>query len=266
MREAVLELSREILRASEVDLERKGMGATAVAAWRCGNAVHVAHQGDSRAYLFRSGKLRRLTADHSIVALLVRNGEITEKEAERHPARGQLTRFVGMPVDVYCDVQTLTIKDGDRLLLCTDGLWGVVEDDEMAEALAGRCQALAKDASPGGCDEATNQAFWNRLSRKLFEAAACGKADGRDGNNENWLDTDWRDAQDARVDAAGEAAIASRERAVNTRPLLRQADVYRRRTGEWLKRSDADLKALAQEWMAAAGSGADDTDKNFFEE
>ena len=139
LRETVLAVSREILRGSENDPERKGMGSTAVAAWRCGNAVHVAHQGDSRAYLFRSGKLRRLTADHSIVVLLVRNGEITEEEAERHPARGQLTRFVGMPVDVYCDVQTLTIKDGDRLLLCTDGLWGVVEDDEMAAALAGRC-------------------------------------------------------------------------------------------------------------------------------
>jgi len=121
-------------------------------------------------------------------------------------------------------------------------------------------QALAKGASPRERDDATNQAFWNRLSRKLFEAAACGKADERDGDNENWLDTDWRDAQDARSDAASEAAITSRERAVNTHPLLRQADVYRRRTGEWLKRSDADLKSLAEEWMAAAGSGADDTD------
>ena len=140
LREAVLELSREILRASEDDPERKGMGATAVAAWRCGPVVYVAHQGDSRAYLFRGGVLHKLTADHSIVALLVRSGEITEEEAGKHPARGQLTRFVGMPGDVYCEVQTLMIKDGDRLLLCTDGLWGIANDDEIAAVLASHAE------------------------------------------------------------------------------------------------------------------------------
>ncbi len=136
LRETVLSVSREILQASENDLELKGMGSTVVAAWQCGNVVHVAHQGDSRGYLFRDGVLKKLTADHSIVALLVRNGEITEEEACKHPARSQLTRFVGMPGDVYCEVQTLRIEDGDRLLLCTDGLWGVVTDDEMATALS----------------------------------------------------------------------------------------------------------------------------------
>jgi len=140
LRETVLALSREILRASEDDPERKGMGATVVAAWRCGTVVHVAHQGDSRAYLFRGGVLNKLTADHSIVALLMRNGEITEKEATKHPARGQLTRFVGMPGDVYCEVQTLRIEDRDRLLLCTDGLWGIVNDDEIAAVLASHAE------------------------------------------------------------------------------------------------------------------------------
>ena len=135
-RETVLSVSREILQASENDLELKGMGATVVAAWQCGNVVHVAHQGDSRGYLFRGGAMKKLTADHSIIALLVRNGEITEEEACKHPARGQLTRFVGMPGDVYCEVQTVIIDDGDRLLLCTDGLWGVVRDDEIATAMS----------------------------------------------------------------------------------------------------------------------------------
>jgi len=142
LRETVLELSREILRASEDDPERKGMGATAVAAWRCGAVVHVAHQGDSRAYLFRGGTLRLLTADHSIVALLARNGEITAEEAAVHPARGQLTRFVGMPGEVYCDVQTLAVEAGDRLLLCTDGLWGAVSDEDIAKVLAGHSEPM----------------------------------------------------------------------------------------------------------------------------
>jgi protein phosphatase len=167
LRETVLELSREILRASEDDPERKGMGATAVAAWRCGPVVHVAHQGDSRAYLFRGGVLNKLTADHSIVALLVRSGEITEEEAVKHPARGQLTRFVGMPGDVYCEVQTLMIKDGNRLLLCTDGLWGVVNDDEIAAALArhaepeGVCGELIELAKRRGAPDNVTTAVWD---------------------------------------------------------------------------------------------------------
>jgi protein phosphatase len=140
LRKTVLALSGEILRASEDDPKRKGMGATLVAAWRCGTVLHVAHQGDSRAYLFRGDVLKRLTADHSIVALLMRNGEITEEEATNHPARGQLTRFVGMPGDVYCEVQTLRIADGDRLLLCTDGLWGIANDDEIAAVLASHAE------------------------------------------------------------------------------------------------------------------------------
>ncbi len=143
LREAVLELSREILRASADDPERKGMGATVVSAWRCGAVVHVAHQGDSRVYLFRCGELRMLTADHSIVALLARNGEITADEAAVHPACGQLTRFVGMPGEVYCDVQTLATEDGDRLLLCTDGLWGAVSDEDIAKVLAGHAEPLS---------------------------------------------------------------------------------------------------------------------------
>ncbi|MDD2328756.1 MAG: protein phosphatase 2C domain-containing protein [bacterium] len=167
LRETVLALSREILRASEDDPERKGMGATVVAAWRCGTVVHVVHQGDSRAYLFRGGVLNKLTADHSIVALLMRNGEITEKEATKHPARGQLTRFVGMPGDVYCEVQTLKIEDGDRLLLCTDGLWGIVNDDEIAAVLASHaelergCGELIELAKRRGAPDNVTALVWN---------------------------------------------------------------------------------------------------------
>jgi protein phosphatase len=167
LRETVSSVSQEILNMSEDDLELKGMGATVVAAWHCGSALHLAHQGDSRAYLFRDCLLRPLTADHSIVALLVRNGEITEQEALNHPARGQLTRFVGMPGDVYCDVQTLKIEKGDRLLLCTDGLWGVVSDVEIATAFmeqaqtADVCNSLIKLAVLRGAPDNVTAVAWN---------------------------------------------------------------------------------------------------------
>ncbi|MDD2600389.1 MAG: protein phosphatase 2C domain-containing protein [Kiritimatiellae bacterium] len=167
LRETVLAVSREILRVSADDPKRKGMGTTMVAAWQCGEVLHLAHQGDSRAYLLRGGSLRKLTADHSIVVLLVRNGEITEEEAEKHPARGQLTRFVGMPGDVYCGLQTLGIKDGDRLLLCTDGLWGVVKNDEIAATLLEQarpedaCRKLVSLAVEYGAPDNVTAVVWN---------------------------------------------------------------------------------------------------------
>jgi protein phosphatase len=167
LRETVLSVSREILHTSTDDLELKGMGATVVAAWRCGSALHVVHQGDSRAYLYRDGHLKMLTKDHSIVALLVRNGEITEQEALNHPARGQLTRFVGMPGDVYCDVQTLKIEKGDRLILCTDGLWGVVSDEEIAAMLASHvepekvCSEVLELAKRRGAPDNVTTVVWN---------------------------------------------------------------------------------------------------------
>ena len=167
LREAVLAVSGQIIETSKDDPKCKGMGATVVVAWRCGKCVHIAHQGDSRAYLFRGGELKRLTADHSIVALLVRTGEITKEEAQRHPARGQLTRFVGMQGDVYCDVQTFKIENGDRLLLCTDGLWDVVNHDEMVAALAnqqeisGVCGELIGLAKQHGAPDNVTAIIWD---------------------------------------------------------------------------------------------------------
>jgi protein phosphatase len=167
LREAVLSAGQEILRTSVDDLERKGMGTTVVAAWQCGKGVHLAHQGDSRAYLLRDGRLQKLTVDHSIVALLVRNGEITEEDALMHPARGQLTRFVGMQGDVYCDIQTVNIKEGDRLLLCTDGLWGVVNDDDIAAILSeydtpeDACEKLMELALRNGASDNVTAVVWN---------------------------------------------------------------------------------------------------------
>ena len=135
--------------------------------WRCGAVLHVAHQGDSRAYLFRKGGLRKLTADHSIVAMLVRDGEITIEEAAGHPARGQLTRFVGMPWDAYCEVQSMGINGGDRLLLCTDGLWGVVAEEEMAATLSEcpgseqACRRLIDAALRHGAPDNVTAVVWN---------------------------------------------------------------------------------------------------------
>ncbi|HAS82207.1 MAG TPA: serine/threonine-protein phosphatase [Verrucomicrobia bacterium] len=132
---ALEELSHLIRDAGNRQVECKGMGTTVVAAVFTPRHLHLAHLGDSRAYLLRGDCMRRLTEDHSIVALLVRQGEITPQEAETHPARGRLSRFAGMEGDVPAATITIDLEAGDRFLLCTDGVWGELSDAKIREIL-----------------------------------------------------------------------------------------------------------------------------------
>jgi serine/threonine protein phosphatase PrpC len=115
---------------------RAGMGSTVVLAVVRNGRATIAHMGDSRAYRFHDGALTVLTADHSVVGILLRQGEITAEQARGHPARGRITRYVGMPEGVDPDVVTTGLEPGDRLLLCTDGLTSVVPDANVAAILA----------------------------------------------------------------------------------------------------------------------------------
>jgi serine/threonine protein phosphatase PrpC/DNA-binding transcriptional MerR regulator len=99
-------------------------------------ALAVASIGDSRAYLRRDGVLRRLTQDHSLVAELVRAGALTEDEARTHPQRSLLTRALGTGPDVEPSLARVDYEPGDRLLLCTDGLFGALDSGEIDAALA----------------------------------------------------------------------------------------------------------------------------------
>jgi protein phosphatase len=138
IQEQMLFLSRAIHEQSHANGMSRGMGATAVLAFLSGDCALIAHQGDSRAYLFRKHRLIRLTRDHSVVAMLLRAGEITQQEALRHPARAQLTRFMGMRDSVPGDLCRIRSRPGDRLLLCSDGLFGMVPDSEIARLLETR--------------------------------------------------------------------------------------------------------------------------------
>jgi len=134
--DALLELSRDIRAAGAKRLDCKDMGTTIVAVLLTGSQAHIAHMGDSRAYLLRNGTFSQLTEDHSIVGILLRHGEITAREAEHHPAKGCLSRFVGMEAEVPAATQSIEIQTGDRLLLCTDGLWGMLPDNQLQAILA----------------------------------------------------------------------------------------------------------------------------------
>ena len=162
LRDAITELSERLSHESRDKIGLKGMGATVVLAMIKRKSAHIANMGDSRAYLFRDNQLKQLTEDHSIVGILLRHGDITPQEVIEHPAKGRLSRYVGMEGEVYPDVCTVRIKNGDRLLLCSDGLSGMLNDRKIAELLImhpdpqNACKALVDAAnSIGGKDNIT---------------------------------------------------------------------------------------------------------------
>lgn len=119
--------------------ELTGMGTTVSAIVRVGDQIALAHIGDSRIYLFRDGELKQVSIDHTFVQRLVDSGRITEEEAMVHPRRSVLMRVLG-DVDASPEIDTWTLdtQPGDRWLICSDGLSGVVKYDEMLAALSSR--------------------------------------------------------------------------------------------------------------------------------
>lgn len=94
--------------------------------------------GDSRAYLFRKGKLKQVTKDHNIASLLMNMGKITAEQARTHPMRHRLTAYMGMQGNAIPEIKTITLAAGDILLLCTDGLNGMMTDQEITDLLRRR--------------------------------------------------------------------------------------------------------------------------------
>jgi protein phosphatase len=113
-----------------------GMGTTLVAARFLPGRAVICHVGDSRAYLFRNGKLNPITIDHSLVAELLSQNEITAEQARTFPDRNIITRALGTRPVVAVDVTVMPVAQGDWYLLCSDGLCGAIDDDEMAAVAA----------------------------------------------------------------------------------------------------------------------------------
>ncbi len=136
LRTAIEDAHEDLMRRSEEDPELRGLGTTCIAILRSGNKLAMVHIGDSRAYLLRDSKLIQVTHDHTLVQFLVDNGQLTPEEAENHPKRNVIMRALGdMPTDVQLDESIREAVPGDRWLLSSDGLFGVVAHDTIEHAL-----------------------------------------------------------------------------------------------------------------------------------
>ena len=137
---AIGEANRRIVAAGRGDEKLSGMGTTVVAIRFGGTqrepVAEVAHVGDSRAYLMRGGDMNPITEDHSLVAELVRSGDLTRDQAAEHPQKNLITRALGADEEVDVDTAILPIEAGDRILLCSDGLSDMVSEAGISEILA----------------------------------------------------------------------------------------------------------------------------------
>lgn len=132
---AVEEANRDIINAAIAGEGREGMGTTVTAAILERNHLVIAQVGDSRAYLLHNGELTQLTRDHSLMANMIEAGQITPEEARYHPSRSVITRALGNDPDTVPDLYEINVEDGDRLMLCSDGLYSMLEDDEIAAVM-----------------------------------------------------------------------------------------------------------------------------------
>jgi PPM family protein phosphatase len=147
-REAVQQVGSLVFERGCEDAALRGMGSTLTCARNCDRDLWIIHVGDSRAYLLRDGHLARLTKDHTYAQMLVDAGQLSPDDVPRSGLRHILTNALGASAgDVHVDVDLLRLEDGDRLLLCSDGLTDCVDDDTIAATLAGGAQVN------GVCDQ-----------------------------------------------------------------------------------------------------------------
>ncbi len=159
--DAIRRVNLEIWEKQLQDEKLRGMGTTLTVLWPSGENMLVGQVGDSRAYLLRDGEMSQITEDHSMVAEMVRQGLLTEEQAACHPMRNYITRAVGTENDIQADILEIPRKSGDRWLICSDGLHGLVNRNRLRELLGaedldeGADQMIREALDQGGRDNIT---------------------------------------------------------------------------------------------------------------
>lgn len=161
MREGILSANRMLFAMAQDDPGLEGMGTTFTGIL-IEKGVYLGHVGDSRAYLWRQGGLRLVTRDHSLVERMVSQGYISRIEARFHPQRNIILRALGVADGLEVDLESLSVYPGDRMLICSDGLTGFVEDGDLEDIISGVddpeecCRRLVDAANErGGADNIT---------------------------------------------------------------------------------------------------------------
>jgi protein phosphatase len=196
VKELVQEANRRVHDRASSDPSTTGMGTTmTVALVEPGGEVTFGHVGDSRAYVLRGDHLEQLTDDHSLVAELVRRGELTARDAEVHPQRSVITRALGTDPDVDVDTFTWHPEAGDIYLLCSDGLSDMVAGEGIEEILRrnrtdldAAARALVKAANRGGGDD--------NITAVLFELVETDAPAELDENTREFAFPDDHDDED----------------------------------------------------------------------
>lgn len=154
--------NRRIRESAEQDAKRKNMGTTGVIGWMTPTDTFIGWAGDSRAYLFRQGKLSQVTDDHSLIGEMIRAGKLSPAEAESFQYKNVITKALGPSEVVKPEVKRLEMESGDLLFLCCDGVHGMLKDDEIeailaaSPDLAASAQAIVDAANAnGGADNIT---------------------------------------------------------------------------------------------------------------
>ena len=136
LKNAILKANCMVYEKSQSYKELEGMGTTAVVAYVQEDILYWAHVGDSRLYRYGEDGLHRMTKDHSMVQQLVEAGTITEEEVIHHPKRNMLTRAIGVYETVEVDTGVVEVHQNDRILLCSDGLSGYIEESKIEQVLS----------------------------------------------------------------------------------------------------------------------------------
>jgi protein phosphatase len=158
---SIVNANMEVHNMASSDTELSGMGTTVVVALISNGMAHIAHAGDSRAYLITPDEIRQLTTDHSMVQEMVNNGDLTEQQARQHPQKNIITRALGVENSIEIDYCEIPFLQGSKLLICTDGLTNYVEAEQIFQlsrkvdggALTEQLIELAKNS--GGGDNIT---------------------------------------------------------------------------------------------------------------
>ena len=159
---AVKLANRQIVQTAQGDKKCKGMGTTVVAVHFVKSIAFIAHVGDSRGYVWRGGALKQMTEDHSLLNDYLKAGRLSPAEIEAFPHKNVITRALGIDASVVVDVTRLELQPGDILLLCSDGLTGMVTDTAIGEVLASNAdlsrawaQLIDRANANGGTDNVT---------------------------------------------------------------------------------------------------------------